>query len=115
MCEPVTIATLAIAAVSAVMSAKQADDKAKADNAFRTRQAQNDRTAAGNAMRFETNSILLNQLAKEEGTSQEAIAAATKGQRARSTARVAAGEAGVAGLSIKALQRDFSSSEARYR
>jgi hypothetical protein len=55
------------------------------------------------------------QQQESEAASQKEIQASREGAQARSTARLAAGEAGVSGLSVNALLQDFMGQEARYR
>jgi hypothetical protein len=125
MCEPSTI-TLAIGAGVAALSAG-AGLYQQSEQASTNREYQENLAVARNR-EIEDNYNLsfanyrlqqdqLNRRVSEEGEklageeSKNAIAAA----QARATARVAAGEAGVAGLSVDALLRDFKAQELRYR
>ena len=57
----------------------------------------------------------LQQRQEQVALSQRIQAATRKAREARATARVSAGEAGVAGLSVNALINDLSREEADYR
>lgn len=90
--------------------------------------AYQDQLAAENARQMEENKRLANlnaanELAqintqdnqRHEQASLQITDNAIKAAEARSTARVASGEAGVAGLSVDALEHDFSNKEARFK
>jgi len=70
-----------------------------------------------NALRsFENqqNQSVLRQSQENEAAAQQKFDASLENRRAQATAKVAAGEAGVSGLSVEAIQRDIASGAARY-
>ncbi len=113
MCEAITIAT-ALAVVAAGYQTYSQDQSVKAQNKF------NDKSAEEGAKL--ANATFVNQ-SKQVGlrNSQEAEAAAStltenaqKAAQARATARVSAGESGVAGVSVDNLINDYNRQEAQY-
>lgn len=65
--------------------------------------------------RQETNAARISQRFRYEEEAQQLQSASIKAMQARARARVAAGEAGVAGKSVDALLDDFSRQESMYR
>lgn len=65
--------------------------------------------------RQQINAARINQRFKLEEEAQQLQSASIQAMKARATARVSAGEAGVAGKSVDALLDDFSRQESMYR
>ncbi len=117
MCEPTTIALagLAISAASTAtgfIGAQQQADAQEEYNAFQQEQTRLNAEAAY-ANDFNAEQARLSQEAAAD--SREIQEAQIDAAKARATARTAAGEAGVSGLSVDALIADFNRSEARFR
>lgn len=117
MCEPTTLALagLGISAVSTGVSfvgQQQAANAQQDYNDYLEEQTRLNAEAAYNDTVRQENAALVETRAAQ---SQELQEAGIEAAKARATARVAAGEAGVAGLSVDALINDFYRSEARYR
>lgn len=108
MCDPISLTTLAISTVSTVAGAvgqqRQAEAAAEAQNAYNRQQERNALVAR--------NANLANLEVERNFAAQDARAEVTQNtqaaRRAMATARVSAGEAGVAGLSVDALLRDLA-------
>lgn len=99
-----TVAQTGLAFVGAKNSAKaQATAQARASKAEVERYRQ------------QTNAARIQQRFEMEQEAQELQNASIKALKARSRARVVAGEAGVAGNSVDSLLNDFSRQESRYR
>lgn len=84
------------------MAAAQAQAQANASKAERQRYLQ------------EVSSMRIQQGQEEVAAAQKINESARKAREARATARVSAGEAGVAGLSVDALINDLTREEAEY-
>lgn len=113
MCEPttLTVAAIGIAAASAASSVYAQQQQAKASE-----------KSAEAAQKNANRSFLLSSQASNERLAQEQAKTTAEltdvqrqRQRAEATAKVAAGEAGVSGLSVDALLGDFRREEAVYR
>ena len=110
MCEPATLTALALGAASAgsqVMGQRQmAKTQAKVQK----------NASAAERQRYlqEVSSMRVQQGQEEVAAAQRVNASARKAREARATARVSAGEAGVAGLSVDALINDLTREEAEY-
>ena len=110
MCEPTTIilaASLAIAAASAATSAVAANQQADAQEKFQQEQFDAQQRSANKAFIADIeaeNARLAEEAARDTDELTKARLAAAEN---RATARVAAGEAGVAGLSLDALLADL--------
>jgi len=110
MCDPVTLTALALGAASAgsqvvgqrQMAKTQAKVQANASAAERQRYLQ------------EVSSMRVQQGQEEVAAAQRVNESARKAREARATARVSAGEAGVAGLSVDALINDLTKQEAEF-
>lgn len=110
MCEPATLTALALGAASAgsqvmgqrQMAKTQAKVQANASAAERERYLR------------EVSSMRVQQGQEEVAAAQRVNESARKAREARATARVSAGEAGVAGLSVDALINDLTREEAEY-
>lgn len=110
MCEPMTI----IAATSAALSATQsvvgfmgAAQQANQMNAAYEANAD----AAIVAMQDDIEASNLDLMAAQENATQRRLQTQAEGLAARGTSRTAAGERGVGGLSVAALQRDLGFQE----
>lgn len=100
--------------LSSVVGFISDSQNAKDEERFRRAQAEANRVSAENAARIQADQV-------NQGEAQEAIKSAQQisevrkdALQARARARVAAGEAGVAGISVDALQRDFGAQEGRF-
>ena len=109
MCEPTTIA-LALGAASAgttiIGQQQQAKTQAEAQR----------RASAAERQRYlhEVSSMRVQQQQEQVAAAQKLSESARKAMEARATARVSAGESGVAGLSVDALINDLTRKEAEY-
>lgn len=109
MCIPIAVAGLIISAASAAASIYAQNQQVKATNKSNEQQYENTMTAyRGNLQNIEATRGQLQADATNKFNENNAAARAANG-----TARVAAGEAGVSGLSVDALLRDLSG-EAAY-
>jgi hypothetical protein len=108
MCEPISIG-LAVASMAASIHGQkqQAKTQAKVQK----------NASAGERERYlrEVSSMRTQQGQEQVAAAQRIQASTKKAREARSTARVSAGEAGVAGLSVDALINDLTREEADYR
>ena len=108
MCPPIIAAGLGIASMGAQISGQrqmaktQAKVQANASAAERQRYLQ------------EVSSMRVQQGQEQVAAAQKINVSARKAREARATARVSAGEAGVAGLSVDALINDLTKQEAEY-
>lgn len=129
MCEPVSISTGTALAISAVVAAvgtgvtlygqsEAASANAKYQVAAAT--ARNREIEENYALALKSYHLQANSLNDRAAQENERVSTADqqnviRAAQARATARTAAGEAGVAGLSVDALLRDFTAQESRYR
>lgn len=108
MCEIVTSIGLGIAQMGASVIGQQqaASAQAKAQS----------RASAAERQRYlhEVSSMRLQQGQEQVAAAQRLQESTRKAREARATARVSAGEAGVAGLSVDALINDLTREEANY-
>ncbi|MEJ5084947.1 hypothetical protein [Brucella pseudogrignonensis] len=104
------IAQFAISAATTVMSfgAEQAAYKAQ------QQQYENNRIEANKAATDNYAATQLRMQQEQKAASQELQKTQTEAAQARATAQVAAGEAGVSGLSVDALIGDFYNQEGQY-
>lgn len=101
---------MAIGAGSAVSSHMAQTRQANEQNAMHARNRANALASHGH-----TNVALGNrQIQEMDAANAEKFETALEGNRARATAKVAAGESGVSGLSVDGLLRDFYGREGRY-
>lgn len=129
MCEPVSISTSTALLISAAVAAVgtgitlYGQSEAAAANAAYQRQAataRNREIEENYALALKSYHLQANNLNDRAAQENEKVATADqqnsiRAAQARATARVAAGEAGVAGLSVDSLLRDFTAQESRYR
>lgn len=125
MCEPTTIIMLAGLAISVAATGYglyQQSEQAAAQNKAQDKMEQARDKQIEENYQLSVSSANAQYRALQDRASQEGDAATAKaleearaGAAARSTARVAAGEAGVSGLSVNALLNDFMAEESRYR
>jgi len=110
MCDPVTIGIgMAVASAGTQIIGQQQQAKTQA-------KVQKNASAAERERYLREVSSMRTQQGQEQVAAAQRIQASTKKAReARSTARVSAGEAGVAGLSVDALINDLTREEADYR
>ena len=109
MCEPTTIA-IAMGAAQAGMTVIGQQQAAK------TQAEAQRRASAAERQRYlhEVSSMRIQQGQEQVAAAQKMSESARKATEARATARVSAGEAGVAGLSVDALINDLTRQEAEY-
>lgn len=118
----IAIIGIVIAIVSAVVAYQQQQAAAQAQAKYQTdmmraqEEAMRQNAALANeAYMNQTKALQERQRQSDEMHAQQEQQVGREAQAARSTAMVAAGEAGVAGLSVTALLDDFSAQEARFR
>jgi hypothetical protein len=110
MCEPVTLTALALGAAQAGMSIHGQRQQAKTQA-----KVQRNASIAEQQRHLQEMSASRLRERQEMTAAAQAIQESTKkGREARSTARVSAGESGVAGLSVDALINDMTRKEAEY-
>jgi hypothetical protein len=112
MCLPVVMAaaTFAISAASAVIGFQQQNIAAK----NQTLQHHINKENARKAFEDKNNDLSERQSQEMEAAATQKFDVALDARKAQATARTAAGEAGVSGLSVDALLRDFAGREARH-
>lgn len=121
MCEPasmsaatmfyLSMATTAATTLVSMQGQKQAVEAQQQADAYNR---ENMRVEANNSFNLSTTQENLRLLQTGEDTAEKKFNNALEAKKARSTARVSAGEAGVSGISVDALMADFSASEGRY-
>ena len=112
MCDPATlaIASLAITTTGSVAGIGSQMAQASAQSKANERQAENIQESA-----IANYDLLASRREQEEGAaSQQIMASKIDAAKARATATVAAGEAGVTGLSVDSLLADLNRQEANY-
>jgi multidrug efflux pump subunit AcrA (membrane-fusion protein) len=107
MCEPISIG-LAMASMGAQIHGQNQQAKAQAKVQANASAAERQRYLQ------EVSSMRIQQGQEEVAAAQRVNESARKAREARATARVSAGEAGVAGLSVDALINDLTREEASY-
>lgn len=121
MCEPVSIAMISVAAASAAMSIHGQTQQQQMSKEMQKRQMnENARLMAAN--RKHSTEAYISQVRQEnlgKQQEQEVLALkrdeyATDAMKAQATARVAAADAGVGGLSLEGLLGDFNRQEAMF-
>lgn len=104
------IASFAIGAAQSVMQYQAASNQAEAQTAMYERNVEASNQATVNKYAHQQNRMIQEAAA----TSQEKQNIALEAEAARSTARVAAGEGGVTGLSVDSLIGDYHAKQGRY-
>ena len=107
MCEPISIG-LAMASMGAQIHGQRQQAKTQAKVQANASAAERERYLR------EVSSMRVQQGQEEVAAAQRVNESARKAREARATARVSAGEAGVAGLSVDALINDLTREEANY-
>ena len=107
MCEPISIG-LAMASMGAQIHGQRQQAKTQAKVQKNASEAERQRYLQ------EVSSMRVQQGQEEVAAAQRVNESARKAREARATARVSAGEAGVAGLSVDALINDLTREEAEY-
>ena len=107
MCEPISIG-LAMASMGAQIHRQKQQAKTQAKVQANASAAERQRYLQ------EVSSMRVQQGQEEVAAAQRVKASARKAREARATARVSAGEAGVAGLSVDALINDLTREEAEF-
>lgn len=108
MCEPISIA-LGAAQAGLAIKGQSAAAKAQGIVQQRASKAEQERYLS------QLNAERINQAQERVAAAKRVQAAASEGAKARATAIVAAGEAGVAGISVDALERDIQREQAEFR
>ena len=108
MCEIITAVTLALASAGSQIHGQRQQAKTQAKVQKNASAAERERYLR------EVSSMRVQQGQEEVAAAQRVNESARKAREARSTARVSAGEAGVAGLSVDALINDLTREEAEY-
>lgn len=113
MCNPLILAaaTFAVSAASAVSSHVSQVQQAKTQDAIYQRNAR----AANEAAIQDYANLGLRQQQEQIAGEQERQQSTLEARQAAATTRVAAGEAGISGLSVNALLMDIYGQDARYR
>ena len=111
MCDPVTIATTAVGALSSAAQYQGQRQQAKQQARFQDKAMEAERQRALQ----EQSSIRMRQAQEQEATNRELGDVAMKARESMARATVSAGESGVAGASVDALIDDFTRQEAEYR
>tara|TARA_B110000305_G_scaffold237531_1_gene301054 strand:+ start:522 stop:1037 length:516 start_codon:yes stop_codon:yes gene_type:complete len=110
MCEPITLAALALGAASSYSQVQGQKQQAKTQAKVQAN------ASAAERQRYlqEVSSMRVQQGQEQVAAAQRISASARKAREARATARVSAGEAGVAGISVDALINDLTKQEAEF-
>lgn len=108
----IAVAGLVISAATTAYSYSEQSKATSAQNKFNQEAADEGSKLANESFKQQSASIGLRQQQEADASSQAKTENAKKAAQARATARVAAGEAGVAGLSVDALMNDYSRQEA---
>lgn len=109
MCDIVTATALAIGSAASTIQGQKQSAKAQAKVQRRASLAERQRHLR------EMSAMRLQQRQEQVAAAQGIQQSTTKAREARARARVSAGEAGVAGLSVDALINDLTRQEADYR
>ena len=107
MCDPVTATVMSVASAGVQYKGQQAAAKAQRIQQARASEMERKRYLA------EVGSMRLQQRQEEVVKAQKIQDIRKRAMEARATAKVSAGESGVAGLSIDALINDFTRQEAQ--
>jgi hypothetical protein len=110
MCDPVSLATFAIGAASQVTSYMGASAEAKAQNQL----AENNRIEANRAATDQYASIQERMLQEKAAAGRELENTNTEAAKARGTAQVTSGEAGVTGISVDSLLADYNAQQGKF-
>ena len=109
MCDIVTATVLGIAQAGMQVQGQKQQARAQARVQAQASKQENQRYLN------QVSSMRMQQAQEQVAMAQRIQASTTKAREARSTARVSAGEAGVAGLSVDALINNLTRQEADYR
>lgn len=110
MCDPVSMVAFGIQAGSVIMDFKADQQAAKQQN----QRAQDNAFAAAQATRDQHAQVMIGQLQEQQAAGEEMIQVGLETRAAQATAAVAAGEANVAGNSVRALLREFGGRQGTY-
>lgn len=111
MCNPVALLAVTTLA-STAMQYKGAQDQAKSQQRFAKRQAEEGAALARADFDLQNQVLAERDQQEQEAASQAVTEVQREAAQARASTRVAAGEAGVAGLSVDALLAEFDMQEA---
>ncbi len=116
MCGPPAIAGIGlfITAVSAVASYKAADDSAQTTENFQDASAKEGARLARESFDNQNKDVQARSREEDSAAAQAIRVNQQEAAKAKATARVASGEAGVSGLSVDALLSDFNRQEDDY-
>jgi len=106
MCEPTTLlaASLALSAATTGLTVAEQHSQAKSQAAYQESLTKASNTQAENSIA----ALRIQQAQSRESTARETEKARLASQRAKASAEVAAGEAGVSGNSVDALLQEYS-------
>jgi hypothetical protein len=110
MCDPVSFAGFAIGAASQVTSYMSASAEAKTQNQL----AENNRIEANRAASDQYASIQERMLQERAAAGRELETANKDAAKARATASVTSGEAGVSGISVDSLIADYNAQQGQF-
>ncbi len=110
MCPPLVIASIAMSAASTGLQIRGQQIQAKTQEKVQANASAVERQRYLN----EVSSLRTQQGQEQVAMAQKLQSNKTRAREARATARVSAGEAGVAGLSVNALMNDLTRKEAMY-
>jgi len=110
MCDPVSLATFAIGAASQVTSFMGASAEAKTQNQL----AENNRIEANRAAADQYATIQERMLQEKAAAGQQLEQANTEAAKARGTARVTSGEAGISGITVDSLIADYNAQQGKF-
>ncbi len=116
MCEPLSAAAIAKISIASSIASTGLSLMAQRQQAKAQKASQKAAAQRENARyRREAGAMRLREAQEDLALSREIQESTTKARAARATAVVAAGEAGVSGLSVEALLDDYTRQEADYR
>lgn len=115
MCDPLTIAFIAVSAAGTLYSTDQARKNADAASDYQNAVYKRNAELADDAALAAYSSLQRRQLEEREAAGQGIEQVKRQALQAAGAARVSAGEAGVGGLNIDALLGDFARQELEYQ
>lgn len=110
MCDPISLASFAVGAASQVSSFMSASQEAQTQNKL----AENNRIEANRAAADQYASIQERMLQEQAASGRELETANKDAAKARATASVTSGEAGVTGISVDSLLADYNAQQGQF-
>ncbi|MBY5581859.1 hypothetical protein [Rhizobium leguminosarum] len=110
MCDPISLASFAIGAAGQVSSFMSASQEAETQNKL----AENNRIEANRAAADQYASIQERMLQEKAAAGRELETANKDAAKARATASVTSGEAGVTGISVDSLLADYNAQQGQF-